>query len=244
MAKLTKEQAKLHAEAAGLLEHPMLSRDEREFVLENWREDAQHVNSSAGAFFTPLELASDLSIEVTGRHLLDLCAGIGSLAYACYRHNPGLDITCVEINPDYVAVGRKVLPEARWIRADAFDYHPAARLLDKDDALPFDCVVSNPPYGRVKTHANKFGRFEYDLIAHAKALAADGVFLIPQASVPFRFSGHQTYQQYGNSDYEKFHRKTGIVLSMNCGIDTETYRTEWTIKPPVVEIALGFKEDQ
>jgi 2-polyprenyl-3-methyl-5-hydroxy-6-metoxy-1,4-benzoquinol methylase len=30
-------------------------------------------------------------------------------------------MVCIEKNPDYVAVGRKVVPEATWICADVFD---------------------------------------------------------------------------------------------------------------------------
>lgn len=31
------------------------------------------------------------------------------------------DITCVELNPHYVEVGKKVVPEATWICADVLD---------------------------------------------------------------------------------------------------------------------------
>jgi predicted RNA methylase len=147
MAKLTKEQAKKHAEACRVLQKEKLSLEERYFVLENWREDASHINSVAGAFFTPPGLARDFAIEVNGRRVVDLCAGIGSLAFAVW-HRHQLDrsslnhITCVEINPDYVAVGKKILPEATWIVADVFD-------LTKDIGH-FDCAISNPPFGAAK----------------------------------------------------------------------------------------------
>ncbi|MGF6431204.1 hypothetical protein [Bradyrhizobium elkanii] len=63
MAKLTKVEAKAHAEAVVLLNKDVLSYDERVFVLDNWHEGANHINGSAGAFFTPTGLAGDFAIE-------------------------------------------------------------------------------------------------------------------------------------------------------------------------------------
>jgi hypothetical protein len=53
------------------------------------------------------------------------------------------ELTCVEINPRYFEVGRKLLPEARWINADVFDW----RTLDLGR---YDVAIANPPFGRVK----------------------------------------------------------------------------------------------
>jgi hypothetical protein len=52
MAKLTKQQAVLHAQACAYLEKDILTFDERLFVLEHWQESASHINGIAGAFFT------------------------------------------------------------------------------------------------------------------------------------------------------------------------------------------------
>jgi hypothetical protein len=84
MSKLTKQQAAQHHEACSLLQKEVLTEDERLFVLDHWQESANHVNSVAGAFFTPTGLARDLSIEVSGLRIIDLCAGIGSLAFSVY----------------------------------------------------------------------------------------------------------------------------------------------------------------
>src|SRR5690242_13237549 len=122
MSKLTKAQAKAHKAACALLNKDSLTMDERWFVLENWQESASHINSVAGAFFTPAGLANDFVIDVSGDRIIDLCAGIGMLSFVLYqggawdRRWP--QIVCVEANPDYVAVGKKVLPEATWIHAD------------------------------------------------------------------------------------------------------------------------------
>lgn len=122
MAKLSKPESKLHMEACRLLEKDSLTYDEKVFVLDNWQEGAEHVNALSGAYFTPRGLARDLSIYTpSGGTLIDLCAGIGNLAFhAIDRYEQGRDrghslIVCVELNPDYVEVGKKIVPEAVWI---------------------------------------------------------------------------------------------------------------------------------
>lgn len=241
MAKLSKQQAKHHAQACEILKQDRLSYDDRVFVLENWQESASHINSTAGAFFTPSGLARDLAIETTGRTIVDLCAGIGALAFAAWDHSgQTADITCVEVNPDYVAVGRKVLPEATWICASVFDYKPGRVV---------DCVISNPPFGRVPSgrggESPRYtgGDFEYRVIDLAKDMARDGVFILPQQACPWKYSGHSHYETVANEKYEKFSAQTGIQLSMNCGIDCAAYAGDWRGVAPRVEIALGFERE-
>lgn len=240
MARLTKVQAKRHTEALKLLEKETLTFDEKLFVLENWREDATHINSVSGAFFTPQSLARDFAIEVSGARIIDLCAGIGSLAFAVsnrydFQHDPLKHIACVEINPDYVAVGRKIVPEATWILADVFSL-PAG-------LGHFDVAISNPPFGRTKRTGKtpRFtGReFEYAVIDIANDLAGDGVFIVPQASAPFEYSGKQYFRTKESEQYQRFHLQTSIALEPNCGIDTAACLSEWKGVTPVVEIVLA-----
>lgn len=249
MSKLSKLDYKAHLKAVELLKQDVLSFDDKCFVLDHWQESATHVNSAAGAFFTPRGLARDFAHEVTGQYVVELCAGIGSLAFAYWEHSGHeAKITCVEQNADYVAVGRKILPEAIWICADAFDYQLAGRdgeMLEWDlrgRGLLYDCAIANPPFGNVRTHKNQYGAFEYDLIAHARNIARDGVFIVPQMALPFRYSGHRLFEKVPNQKYEKFSQRTGITLEMNCGFDTSCYSDEWAgLKPPQLEIALGFE---
>ena len=148
MAKLTKAQAKLHEKAVKLLQCKELSEADTRFVFNHYREDANHINSTAGAFFTPYGLARDFRLHIPLNYkdhvkLIDLCAGIGILSYmaarACDNHNQcSVEITCIEINQDYVDVGKQLLPEATWICSDALD--PA--LLSS--LGHFDCAISNP----------------------------------------------------------------------------------------------------
>jgi SAM-dependent methyltransferase len=237
MAKLTKPQTAAHKKACALLEKDVLSFDDRLFVLDNWQEGATHINGAVGAFFTPQSLARDFALEVGGNTILDLCAGIGSLSFAAYHsrmHNEKFAITCVEINPDYIEVGKKVLPEATWIRADALDL-PA-------NLTGFDCAIANPPFGSVgqTTHSPRYSgsSFEYKVIDIASDRAEFGVFLIPQGSASFSYSGRQRFTETLSDKYLKFKQQTGIVLQPNCGIDTSVALKEWHGVCPVTEIVI------
>ncbi|WP_051740060.1 methyltransferase [Kitasatospora sp. MBT66] len=236
MAKLTRQQATLHAEACELLTLDRdLTPDERLFVLDNWQESATSRNTLDGAFFTPPGLAVDMAVEVTGHRIVDLCAGIGALASACLTYGPrGREIVCVERNPLYVEVGRRVVPDATWIQADIFDL--------PDGLGRFDTAVSNPPYGATPrtgdSPAYRGRRFEYHVIAIASRLAAHGVFLVPQESAPFRASRSGGLTTIDDPEYERFTAATGIRLDTNCGLDTSSYRHEWRGAAPRTEIVL------
>lgn len=230
--KLSKSEARAHARALDLIHSDRtLREDERQFVVAHYQESASQLNGLVGAFFTPPALARDFSIEVSGRRLLDLCAGIGNLAFACEHR--AQDIVCVERCADYVAAGRRVLPQAQWIHADVFDF-------DFSTLGVFDCVIANPPFGRIPAEGFKGrytgGDFEYRLIELASRCARHGVFLLPQGSAPFKLSGQPYYSETNNPKARKFTEQTGIELSPNCGIDTEQFRKDWHGVSPVCEI--------
>ncbi len=242
MAKLTKTEIKLHEQALRLLEKDVLSWDEKHFVLDNWHEGATHVNSQAGAFFTPASVAGGLAIHASGRSFVDLCAGIGRLSFEVTGHlNPfredrkRIDFTCIEINRDYIEVGKKIMPEARWIQADVMDL-PV-------DIGHFDCALGNPPFGRnigSKQHSPRLknGPFEYKVIDVASDLADYGVFIIPQGSAPFKLSGWRSFAETSPVGYDRFVRDTSIVLEPNCGIDT-TVDASWRGVSIITEIVLA-----
>jgi predicted RNA methylase len=236
MSKLTKPQIKAHEEACELLKKDRLTEDDRWFVLENWQESARHVNSAAGAFFTPPMLARDFAIEVPERgRVVDLCAGIGGLAFQVWLKAQGaraaVDIVCIELNPDYAAVGRKILPEATWIEADVFALPQIGR---------FETAISNPPFGATKRSGDapryRGKNFDLHVIDIASDIADYGVFIIPQGSSPFEYSGRPGYCERRSEAYEAFHSQTGLTLTPNCGIDCDFYRKEWRGVAPAVEI--------
>jgi len=240
MAKLTKEQRKLHQQAEDILKKDVLTTSEKEFVFENWNEAAHHNIGMAGAFFTPFNLALDFAFDVGGLRIIDLCAGIGVLAYAAKLRYPHIkEIVCIEQNYDYVAIGRKLLPEATWIHADVFDWKEL-------NLGTFDCAISNPPFGKVKRSGNgykyKGQEFEYHVISIASQLAREGVFIVPQMSSSFRYSARRNYERVEGrgSDFENL---MGFSMETGAGVDTSFYAKEWKNGAPVTEIVtIDFEE--
>jgi hypothetical protein len=231
--KLSKQQSKLHQQALDLVHSDKaLTWEERKFILENYFEAQGQLNALAGAFFTPYELARDFSIEARmadGRwSMVDLCAGIGMLSFACDRDET--DITCVEFCEDYVTVGKRVMPNAKWIHGDVFTVELGR----------YDFAVSNPPFGAIKGDQFKGkytgGQFEYKVIELASRLVTYGVFILPQQSAPFRLSGVQCYREEETDKPRKFREQTGIVMQPNSGIDTNQYRSAWHGVSPMCEI--------
>ncbi|CAG9236895.1 conserved hypothetical protein [Paraburkholderia tropica] len=231
--KLSKAQAKAMIEVNRLVAlDRALSLDERMFVLENYQESTGGNNTLLGAFFTPQQLAREVAIETPDcKTIVDLCAGIGSLAFVC--KDRAERIVCVETNAEYVRVGRKVMPDATWIHADVFgDWFK--------DFERFDVAVSNPPFGPIRADAwdGRYSgpRFEYKVIELASRIAKNGTFLVPQQSAPFRYSGVRQYEEKQDEQCRKFIAATGIEMEMNCGIDTSASRDLWHGVSPICEI--------
>jgi hypothetical protein len=244
MSKLTKAQVAAQARAEALIAQDVLTDEDRFFILEHWQESGTNINSAAGAFFTPYGLAADMALELSNLRgtvrVLDLCAGAGTLGLAVLRKNTcqiqdgslDLQIVCVETNPDYVRVGRKILPEAEWIEASIFDL---------PDLGHFDVAMSNPPFGRVKRDGDAprytGAEFEYHVLDIAAHRADVGVFILPQQSTPFRYSGQPCYREESTDRHARFVKQTGIHLEAGCGVDTSIYRDAWHGVSPIVEIA-------
>lgn len=231
MTKLSKLQSQNHMRAMDLVySDAILSFDDKMFILENYHESQGQLNALAGAFFTPPMLARDFSIEVSGNSIVDLCAGIGALSFACNRED--CNITCIEQCAEYVTVGKRIVPSAKWIHADVFSVE-----LGK-----YDCAISNPPFGAIKGDAFKGkytgGQFEYKVIELASRHASRGVFILPQMSAPFRYSGCQYYREEESDKARKFREQTGILMEPNCGIDTSIYADDWRGVSPICEVVV------
>ena len=242
MAKLSKRERADHAKAEALLalDRP-LTEDEQCQVLANWHEGARHLNGAASAHFTPYDLAFHLAMEARAPRVLDLCAGIGALSVASVHHNRDVltELVLIEINPDYAEVARKLLPQAEVIVGSVYD-----RVLMAEMALRgFDVVIANPPFGSTAKNPEMRGprykgRMDYEVIDIASDIADAGVFVLPQNSLPFAYSGRQNFAKVENAAYDKFSEKTGIVLEMNCGIDTSALPDFRDVKV-VTEIAVA-----
>lgn len=238
--KLSKHQIKLHQQSEALLQKETLTHDDKLFVMENWFPAYNNQIGASGAFFTPPELARDFTIEIAGNRIIDLCAGIGNLSFNYYHYNSHGNnppqITCVEYNPECVAVGKKIFPEATWICADMCD-EKVIKSLGK-----FHMAIGNPPFGKIKSNESsdwlkyKGSEAEYKAICIGSIIADNGAFIIPQISSPFSYSGQQYFKAQSCAKLEKFIKETGIVIGTSCGIDTSPYQSEWKGANPAVEI--------
>lgn len=249
MAKLSKADAQRHQRALDILKQDVLSDDDKEFVLNHYHEAGTNVNGVAGAFFTPLDLAWDHAFEMAcadrpGIRVIDLCAGIGVLSYTLSQRFSNVEVTCIEINPEYVAVGKKLVPGANWVQMDVMDLG-ALRALG-----PFDYAMSNPPFGRVPTFRNscapryRGGEAEYKVIDVAADIAHSGVFILPQQSAGFKYSGVQHFSNDRSDKCQAFIEQTGLALEPGCGIDTSAYGPWKSVKPVVEFVTVDFDERQ
>lgn len=250
--KLTKQQSKLHSQALEICQQEVLGCDEKIFVLENYHEGATNVNSNAGAFFTPLSLGRDFSMEcMETKSIVDLCAGIGHLSWNIMRNAElqykEADITCIEINPEYYEIGKKILPKATWILGDVTDFDLWMDLCPNGvDMNRFNLAISNPPFGKIKTGANSFplkykgAEFDLKVVEIATNIAQTATFLLPQMSTPFKYSGqHAERNGYEaksgrSSKYDKFKKQTGIEFTFNVGINAMS--DQWKGVSPTTEI--------
>jgi predicted RNA methylase len=238
MARLSKAQIKAHEAAVALLAKERLTDDEREFVLDNWQESANHVNSAAGAFFTPSGLASDLAIYSYGTKVIDLCAGIGCLGlWTWWRGDQRPQVTCVEVNPAYVEIGRKLFPEAEWICASVEEFANRQR-------GTWDVAISNPPFGKTaKIKGPRYsGEDDLAVVDIASDIADYGVFILPVMSVPFEFSGLRGYRERPSAKHDRFLAATHIQLrceSIDCAYHADGWRG---VKPKVELVSADFIE--
>jgi len=141
------------------------------------------------------------------------------------RHEKEItQMTCVELNPDYLAIGQKILPEARWVCASVFS--------DLSAYGRFDCAISNPPFGAIRRDGlplrYKGPAFDLSVVEVASTLADYGAFILPQMSCPFGTD---------STAHGAFHKTTGLSLTRSC-IDASYHADQWRGVSPKVEVAL------
>lgn len=220
----TKQQASNQLRIKDILRQKRLSDEDKEFVLDNYIPD---LAVKTGAFFTPRPIAHEVAVwsEASNDTVLDLCAGIGSLAYAVKDLWPRpKKIVAVEQSEELVAIGKKLVPEATWVCGSIFD-QALMKKLGK-----FGVVISNPPYGLRKIEADwlKYNGSS-DLMAVEVGLrsAGYGVFILPRPSVPWQYSYRDSYQQQSSPTLTKF-KAANPDLELGClSVDMSIYKDDW-----------------
>lgn len=252
MGKITRQQIRYHEQVEEMLwgSDRRLTADEVAFCLEHWdpRALAGKQVSQNQAYFTPLALAMEAGRYVggNGRQVVDIGAGIGCLSYAVLCANwwdtRQVRITAVEINPEYVEVGRRLLPEVRWVQGDMYSR-------ELWQSLPrFDEAVSNPPFGQVLTDCDTAWigyRGPAGLMAASIGLqvARLGITMIlPQTQTPFRYSGvlvrGNVYTDKHTGYMKRFLAGRPQLDWHHSSVDTEQpqYKSGWRGASPLVEL--------
>lgn len=240
-----KEQRSLYNEIlTGLTGHPYDVAERIDFIYENFNPAIAGNNiTEGGVFFTPYGLAQDNAVfSPRSGHIVDVCAGIGILSYRLQQMDTNdktiKSITCIELDEKFCEIGKRLLPQAKWICANVFDKGLWEDLVKDLPDKRFDLMVSNPPFG-VDQNKNKVGwlnfQGERDLQVLELCLryAKNGSFILPTGSVPFSYSGRPYYEDKPDRYSRKFKR----FLKANCeefkftmqcdGIDTSIYKDEW-----------------
>ena len=246
MAKLSKQQTKLHNQAMDLIHSDkVLSENDIWFFYENYREDASHNTTLNKAFFTPLLLARDFYVGTGFENgkIIDLCAGIGKLSFFNYLSmKDRSNLTCVELNHDYYTIGKRLMPEANWINCSIME-------LPIPDNKEYELAISNPPFGKLDTelHQSLIFRnkniFELSTVELATKLAEQACFILPSSVVPFKYSGRPYYEKVVNDKYEKFNKATGIQLDILFSVDCSFYKDDWNSCNPSVELVEWVNDD-
>lgn len=254
MARLNKQLWKKHDDAEALLslDRP-LTDDEVQQVLTDWHPEARTNVGVAGAFFTPLALALDVTMLATyngGRpHYLDLCAGIGRLTWAMSRwhawSNEPVHVTAVELNAEYVDVGRRVLRDVPnltvdWVVGNAFDFATVEPL------APFHAGMSNPPFGKPKTNVSAGLRYTGagELQAAeviARTCTYGGILICGAQVVPWRRSlagAREEYEGAKRVEYEDWRRANDGWYLERTSLDplTEAYQFDVGVSFEIAEI--------
>lgn len=244
--KITRTQVKTHDDALALLSlSRALTADEREFVFRNYSPMAEQNVSRAAIFFTPFDLAWDFAVFGHGGDgctYLDLGAGIGVLSYVMLLHEGrnAKRLVCVEINPELVEVGKKVLPEAEWYCRDIFE-----RQTWRDIGSDFGVGISNPPYGRVAS-TREGDDWLVRAPAHIKAAeiilrtCQTGEMIVPENDVEYDMRRNKP--QMSRSLASLVARYPGVHLSPESE-DVSIYAAQWQGTTPNLTLAYLNSDD-
>jgi predicted RNA methylase len=164
-----------------------------------------------------------------------MCAGIGGLTFAArmrdYYHKDIRHSVCIERNPKFCEIDKRLVPKAEWICGDIFDKGIWDDIKSRYGKI--NCVLSNPPFGKVtKTDADrKYTGSEIDMAAIEVALTVCKGridFILPHGSVDWVTSGVPYYRRVDCRKTSKLKKDIGEFYMDGSDVDTTTYEFKGT----------------
>lgn len=241
MGKLSKREISKQVELKKLIdETKVLTDNQKEHIYKEFNEAFIGDVTHSSAYFTPIELAFDFALmSPTYGYVLDACAGIGVLSYTAnirdtYDGNIK-QLICIEKNPEFVEIGKKLLPDADWHCGSIFDQKLHQKIFRKHKIKKSDCMISNPPYGTVTMKYVPDGErdwldysgkeFDMAVIEVGHKLAEYHSYILPVQSCIFSVSGAHYHQHKTNRKFNKLKKDIDEpnLIQQWTSIDTTCY---------------------
>lgn len=239
-----------------LLDKDKLSYKETELFYTEFNEGFIEDVTQHSAYFTPLEMAYDFALMSvpSSNVIVDMCAGIGVLTWCkhvreTYEEDKSVFV-CIERNPKYIEIGKKLCPFAHWYEGDMFDLELWNRIEKEHGSI--GCIMSNPPFGSVTKSDKdrswlKYTGKDLDIAAIEIGLtkARHCAFILPQNSCTFQCSGKQFgYGTRENRKIMKLEKDLGYEIYMQWdSVDTTVY-DQFKNTKVVVECCSVYKRDE
>ena len=238
--KIPKRELKQQKELLHLIRSDKpLTPDEVDNFYENFNPGMIDSLTENGVFFTPIDLAFDVALFAPRYgHVIDVCGGIGGLSHAMLCRDSDekkiKSVTIIELNPEFIEIGKRLINDDRvkWICGNAFDKELWNTLTNDLPDNRYDCMLSNPPFGKMKLAdpwLNYSGVRDLMVAELCLRYAKSGYFILPSMSTPFKFSGEQYYQEWESNEYKKFKKANATIpFNMSCdGIDCDVFKDQW-----------------
>lgn len=149
-----------------------LSLVEKTSILADFKID-DTVTLYGGKLLESKPLKTTLKPQIAkSQNALVLYAGVGAMGLLIQSVKQGVEITCVEQDANLIAIGKRLLPEAKWVQADPYEFKETRN-------RSYDLVLSTPPN---EFRSNGYG-YEKALIDSLKKITKNIIHFIPSTGL-------------------------------------------------------------
>lgn len=148
-----------------------LSLVEKTSILADFKID-DTVTLYGGKLLESKPLKATLKPQIAkSKNALVLYAGVGAMGLLIQSVKQGMEITCVEQDDNLIAIGKRLLPEAKWVQADPYEF--------KETQNRYDLVLSTPPN---EFRSNGY-EYEKSLMDSLKTITKNIIHFIPSTGL-------------------------------------------------------------